>query len=92
MKYKIERQGEDILINFEELGGNAEAVIDALGRCSGGGNGCSSRECMKILSMDKCPSEGSLAVRLKPRPDLGLDVASLGECLKFHLPRQTTKQ
>jgi hypothetical protein len=29
-----------------------------------------------------------LAVRLKPRTDMALDVASLGECLKYQLPKQ----
>ena len=33
MKYQIEKQGDEIVIRFQELGGNAQAVIEAIGRC-----------------------------------------------------------
>ncbi len=87
MKYQIEKQGEEIVIRFEEVGGNAQSVIDAIGRCQAKAWGCSSGECMKIDSMAPCDEQGALALRLRPRPDLALDVASLGECLKYQLPR-----
>ena len=86
MKYKIEKQGDEIVICFEEVGGNAQAVIDAIGRCRVNSWTCSSGECSKIDSMESCGVLGSLALRLRPRTDLSLDVATLGECLKYQLP------
>lgn len=86
MKYQIEKQGEEIVISFQEIGGNAQAVIDAIGRCRQNAWSCASGECMKIDSMASCSNSGSLALRLKPRSDLSLDVAGLGECLKYQLP------
>ncbi len=87
MKYQIEKQGEEIVIRFQEVGGNATAVIDAIGRCRRNAWSCTSGECMKIDDMAACEENGSLALRLRPRPDLSLDVASLGECLKYQLPQ-----
>lgn len=87
MKYQIEKQGEEILISFQEVGGNAEAVIEAIGRCRLNAWSCASGECMKIDDIAKCAENGRLALRLKPRADLSLDVASLGECLKYQLPK-----
>lgn len=86
MKYQIEKQGDEIVIRFDEVGGNAQAVIDAIGRCRVNSWTCSSGECAKIDSMASCGDGGSLALRLKPRTDLSLDVATLGECLKYQLP------
>lgn len=87
MRYQIEKQGDEIVIRFEDIGGNAQAVIDAIGRCRVNAWTCSSGECNKIGSMASCGEQGSLALRLKPRSDLSLDVASLGECLKYQLPQ-----
>ncbi len=88
MKYHIEKQADEIVISFEDLGGHAQAVIDAIGRCRQSAWACTSGECMKIGKMDTCGEGETLCVRLRPRPDLELDVASLGECLKYQLPRQ----
>lgn len=87
MKYQIEKQGDEVVIRFEEVGGDAQAVIDAIGRCRGSAWTCSSGECNKIGGMASCGEPDTLSVRLKPRVDLSLDVATLGECLKYHLPR-----
>lgn len=87
MRYQIEKQGEEIVIRFDEVGGSAQAVMDAIGRCRLSAWSCASGECMKIDQMASCAEQGQLALRLKPRADLALDVASLGECLKYQLPR-----
>jgi hypothetical protein len=86
MRYQIEKQGDEIVIRFEDVGGNAQAVIDAIGRCRVNSWECSSGECAKIDSMASCGERGLLALRLRPRSDLSLDVATLGECLKYQLP------
>ena len=91
MKYQIEKQGDDIVITFEDLGGDAQAVVDAIGRCRYGASTCSSGECRKIDNMASCDSRGTLALRLTPRPEQSLDPASIGECLKYHLPRNLGK-
>lgn len=85
MKYQIEKQGDDVVIRFERVGGNAQAVIDAIGRCRVSALACTSGECAKIGNMAPCGDDGSLALRLRPRSDLSLDVATLGECLKYQL-------
>jgi len=41
--------------------------------------------------MASCDSRGTLALRLTPRPEQSLDPASIGECLKYHLPRHLGK-
>lgn len=87
MKYQIEKQGDEIVIRFQELGGNAQAVIEAIGRCRVNAWTCPSGECAKIGSMAPCGNSDTLALRLKPRPELSLDVATLGECLKYQLPQ-----
>jgi hypothetical protein len=89
MKYHIEKQGMDVVISFRQLGGEAEAVIDAIGRCRQGAANCASGECMKIADMETCVNGDELAVRLSPRDDAALSVAGLGECLKYQLPRKT---
>ena len=87
MKYQIEKQGEEVVIRFQGVGGNAQTVIDAIGRCRKNAWSCASGECVKIDDMASCAEEGSLTLRLKPRAELSLDVASLGECLKYQLPQ-----
>ncbi len=88
MKYRIEKRGDEVVISFEDFGGNPQAMIDAIGRCRSNAWSCATGECMKIAKMETCTGEGALAVRLKPLADLDLDVAGLGECLKYQLPRE----
>jgi len=87
MKYHIEQQGKDVVIRFEKLGNQAEAVVAAMGRCRQSAWACPSGECMKIASMETSGDGEALAVKLKPRGDSELSVASLGECLKYQLPK-----
>lgn len=87
MKYHIAKQGEEIVISFEQLEGQAQAVIDAIGRCRAGASNCPSAECTKIGDMESCSQGDAFALRLKPRDASDLSVASLGECLKYHLPK-----
>lgn len=89
VKFLIEKQDREVVIRFEQLGGQAQAVIDAMGRCRQSAWACSSGECMKIADMETCADGNVLAVRLKPRPDAELSVAGLGECLKYHFPKDT---
>jgi hypothetical protein len=86
MRYHIERQGQDVVISFRQLGGEAQAVIDAIGRCRQGAANCSSGECMKIAGMEASVRGDELAVRLTPRDEAALSIAGLGECLKYQLP------
>ena len=41
--------------------------------------------------MEPCSMGDALAVRLTSRGETELDVASLGECLKYHLPKDLGK-
>lgn len=88
MKYHLAKQGDEVVISFEQLDGQAQAVIDAIGRCRSRAGGCPSAECTKIGSMETCAQGDALALRLKPRNESNLSVASLGECLKYHLPKE----
>ncbi len=88
MKYRIEKQGDEVVISFEEVGGEAQEVIAAIGRCRQSAWACTTGECTKIGDMTTQGEGVELAVRLKPRTDMALDVASLGECLKYQLPKQ----
>ena len=88
MKYHIARQGDEVVISFEQLEGQAQAVIDAIGRCRAGARSCPAAVCSKIGDMESCSQGDAFALRLKPRDASGLDVASLGECLKYHLPKE----
>lgn len=87
MKYHLTKQGDEVVISFEEIDGNAQAVIDAMGRCRASAWACPSAECTKIGVMETCAEGNALAVRLKPRDQSELSVVSLGECLKYHLPK-----
>lgn len=87
MKYHIAKQGDEVVISFEQLEGQAQAVIDAIGRCRAGARACPSAECSKIGGMEACAQGDAFALRLKPRDASKLSVASLGECLKYHLPK-----
>lgn len=91
MKYHIARQGKEVVISFEQIEGQAQSVIDAIGRCRARASACPAAECMKIDGMEPCGEGDALAIRLKPRADSNLDVASLGECLKYHLPKDIGK-
>ncbi len=88
MKYQIEKQGREIVIRFEQLGGQAQAVIDAIGRCRKSAWACPSGECMRIALMETCADGDGLAVSLKPRADGELSIAGVGECLKYQLPKE----
>ncbi|MBK9019350.1 MAG: hypothetical protein IPL72_04865 [Sulfuritalea sp.] len=88
MKYRIEKQGDEVVISFEQVGGEAQEVIAAISRCRQGARDCATGECTKIGDMSTQGQGVELAVRLKPRADMALDVASLGECLKYQLPKQ----
>lgn len=88
MKYHIEKQGNEVVISFDALDSQAQVMIDTIGRCRQSAWACSSGECMKIADMETCAANGTMAVRLKPRTDAELSVASLGECLKYQLPKE----
>lgn len=88
MKYHIEQQGNEVVISFDALDSQAQGMIEAIGRCRQSAWACPSGECMKISDMETCAVGGALAVRLKPRADAALRVASIGECLKYQLPKE----
>lgn len=88
MKYHIEKQGNEVVISFDALDAEAKVMIEAIGRCRQSAWACPSGECMKIADMETCAKGDALAVRLKPRPDAALSVVSLGECLKYQLPKE----
>lgn len=88
MKYRIEKRGREIVIRFEKLEGQAQAVIDAIGRCRNSAGACPSGECIRIALMETCVDGEGLAVSLKPQPDGDLSIASIGECLKYQLPKE----
>lgn len=88
MKYHIEKQGNEVVISFDALDSQAQVMIDAIGRCRQSAWACPSGECMKIGDMETCAAGGTMAVRLKPRADAALSVVSLGECLKYQLPKE----
>jgi hypothetical protein len=87
MKYYLAKQGDDVVISFEQLEGQAQTVIDAIVHCRAKASACPAGVCVKIGGMETCGAGDALAVRLKPRGEAALDVASLGECLKYHLPK-----
>ena len=87
MKYHLTKHGDEIVISFEDLDGQAQAVIDAIARCRASAWACPSAECTKIGTMETCAEGDVLAVRLKPREQSVLSVANLGECLKYQLPK-----
>ena len=87
MKYHLAKQGNEVVISFEQLEGQAQDVIDAIGRCRASAWACPSAECTKIGDMEACAQGDVLALRLKPRDQADLSVVSLGECLKYHLPK-----
>lgn len=88
MKYHIEQRGDEVVISFDQLDGQPQAMIEAIGRCRQSAWACPTGECMKIADMQTCAEGDAVALRLKPRPDTTLSVASLGECLKYQLPRE----
>ena len=88
MKYHLTKQGDEVVISFEDVDGQAQAVIDAMGRCRASAWACPSAQCTRIGTMETCVVGDALAVRLKPRDQLDLSVVSLGECLKYHLPKE----
>ncbi|MDP1982055.1 MAG: hypothetical protein Q8K23_05900 [Sulfuritalea sp.] len=88
MKYHIEKQGNEVVISFDQRDKQAQLMVDAIGRCRQSAEACPSGECMKIADMETCAAGDALAVRLKPCPDATLSVASLGECLKYQLPKE----
>lgn len=88
MKYHIEKQGNEVVVSFDALDSQAQVMIDAIGRCRQSAWACPSGECLKVAGMETCTVEGTMAVRLKPRADASLSVVSLGECLKYQLPKE----
>lgn len=88
MKYHIEQQGNEVVISFDQRNEQAQVMIEAIGRCRQSAWACPSGECTKIAGMETCAEGGALAVRLKPHPDATLSVVSLGECLKYQLPKE----
>jgi hypothetical protein len=88
MKYHIEQQGNEVVISFDALDSQAQVMIEAIGRCRQSAWACSAGECMKIADMETCAVGGTMAVRLKPRSDATLSMVSLGECLKYQMPKE----
>ena len=87
MKYHLTKQGDDVVISFDQIEGQAQAVIDAIVRCRAKASACPEGACVKIGGMETCGAGDAMAVRLKPRGEEALDVAALGECLKYNLPK-----
>lgn len=91
MKFSIEKQGNEVVIRFDQLDEKVQEVIDAIGRCRQSAWACPSGECMKIATMETTADGDALAVRLLPRAESELSVTSLGECLKYQLPKAIGK-
>ena len=72
MKYHLTKQGDDVVISFEQLGGQAQTVIDAIVRCRATASACPAGVCVKIGGMETCGAGDALAVRLKPRGEAAL--------------------
>jgi hypothetical protein len=87
MKYHIEQHGNEVVISFDAMDSQAQVMIEAIGRCRQSARACSSGECMKIADMETCSADGAMAVRLKPHSDATLSMVSLGECLKYQMPK-----
>lgn len=91
MKFHIEKRDRDVVIRFEQLDGQVQEVIDAIGRCRQSAGACSSGECTKIAAVESCADGDALAVTLVSGPDGELSIISLGECLKYQLPKTVCK-
>ena len=87
MKYKVEKDDADVVIRFDDVGADAQVVMDAIGRCRFHAWECTTGECLKIGSMSPSGEGRTLCLRVRPKQDEVLDVASLSECLKYQLPR-----
>jgi hypothetical protein len=85
MKYRVEKQGNNIGVRIDDVAGQEQVLLESLGRCRQGAWACQSGECMNIGTMEERVEGGSVFLTLIPRPGAEIDLAGIQICLRYML-------
>lgn len=86
MSFRIERQGDKLLIRIADAGRDEQGVFDKVCNCrSTSWWSCPSGECAKIGGCDTQRDGDVTVLALTPRPGATLSAAGIEECLRYVL-------
>lgn len=86
MGFRIERQGDGLLVRIEDPTRDEQEVFETLCACRGQSWwSCPSGECAKIGDCDTRREGGAVMLTLTPRPGEDLSVTGIEECLRYVL-------
>jgi hypothetical protein len=86
MTFKIQKHGDRLLVQIENLAGREEEVISAVQGCRRQSAwACPSGECTKIDTLDAKSAGGAVLLTLSPRPGMELSITGIEECLRYML-------
>jgi hypothetical protein len=85
MKYRVEKQGDNISVQIDDVAGQEQVLLEAIRRCRQGAWACQSGECMNIGTMEERVERGSVFLTLIPRPGAQIDRAGIEICLRYML-------
>jgi len=86
MSFRIERQGDELLVRIVNATGDEQGVFDRVCACrSTSWWSCPSGECAKIGACDTRRDGDATVLALTPRPGEALSAAGIEECLRYVL-------
>lgn len=86
MSFRIERQGDELLVRIVSATRNEQDVFDRVCACrSTSWWSCPSGECAKIGACDTRRDGDTTVLALTPRPGEALSPAGVEECLRYVL-------
>lgn len=89
MKYRVEKQGNNISIRIDDAAGQEQALLESIRRCRQNAWACQSGECMNIGTMEERVEGGSIFLTLIPGPSAQIDPTGIETCLRYMLaPRE----
>jgi len=85
MKFQVEKQGNNISVQIDDVAGQEQVLLESIRRCRQGAWACQSGECMNIGTMQERAQGGSVFLTLIPRPGAQIDRAGIEICLRYML-------
>ena len=87
MKYQVEKQGSNVSVRIEDVGGQEQAVVETIRLCRQSAWACQSGECLNVEAIEDRVEPGRVLLTLIPRPGAQIDPSGIDTCLRFALAR-----
>ncbi|NIR58883.1 MAG: hypothetical protein GWO02_04865 [Gammaproteobacteria bacterium] len=85
MRYRIERQDEEVDIEVADIGGKEVDLLAAFEACQAGRCGCPTSEYEKLDSLEVYPVRTGVRLHLRPKTGERLDAQEIERCMEYTL-------